>query len=204
MRGRVGGFVNYLELLFSSVDVDVPPITLKVWLISQKKLYVLFLFIHFIFSLLMLLCTLKPLLAHLIIHRSQQYIFFNNFFLLSLFPPSCCFSQTIIPNLTSYSIYIVYVQAASLSTYKPHRMLLGSHSASRKVNLMCFFAPLSFVCSTRAHGGLRELENSCEFSVSCESATAAVVLLCRVLHSWGILLDSRRMRISGIAMEWRR
>lgn len=107
------------------------------------------------------------------IAASNIYMFFNNF-LLSLFPPSCCFSQTIIPNLTSYSIYIVYVQAASLSTYKPHRMLLGSHSASRKVNLMFFFAPLCCVCSTRAHGGLRELENSCEFSVSCESATAAM------------------------------
>lgn len=63
---------------------------------------------------------------------------------------SVVFSQTIIPNLTSYSVYIVNIQAASLSTYKSHRMLLGSHSASRKVNLMfflfCFFAHNADCC----------------------------------------------------------
>lgn len=136
--------------------------------------------------------------------RSQQYIYFFNNFLLFLFPPSCCFSQTIIPNLTSYSIYIVYVQAASLSTYKPHRMLLGSHSASRKVNLMCFFAPLFCVfhsSSWWSEGVGKFMWVFCElWECHCYCCCA----LCRVLHSWGILLDSRRMRISGIGMEWRR
>lgn len=127
----------------------------------------LFLFIHFIFFASLShfhhpSCTANNFLL---------FLFFNNFL--------CCFSQTIIPNLTSYSIYIVSVQAASLSTYKPHRMLLGSHSPSRKVNLMFLFS--SFVpCPGLLWSGR---ENSCEFSVSCKRGALFRVLL-------RILLDS--------------
>lgn len=42
--------------------------------------------------------------------------------------------QIIIQNLTTYNVYTVNVQAASSSIINPRRILLGSHSASRKVS----------------------------------------------------------------------
>ncbi|XP_070493823.1 putative receptor-type tyrosine-protein phosphatase mosPTP-1 [Chironomus tepperi] len=41
----------------------------------------------------------------------------------------------IIQNLTTYNVYTVNVQAASSSIINPRRILLGSHSASRKITL---------------------------------------------------------------------
>jgi hypothetical protein len=43
--------------------------------------------------------------------------------------------QIIIQNLTTYTMYTVNVQAASLSVINPRRILLGLHSASRKVSI---------------------------------------------------------------------
>ena len=59
--------------------------------------------------------------------KSFLFISFSLFFFLSS-------AQTIIPNLTTYSVYTVNVQAATLSAINSRRILLGSHSASRKVN----------------------------------------------------------------------
>lgn len=59
--------------------------------------------------------------------KSFLFISFSLFFSLSS-------AQTIIPNLTTYSVYTVNVQAATLSAINSRRILLGSHSASRKVN----------------------------------------------------------------------
>lgn len=42
--------------------------------------------------------------------------------------------QIIIQNLSTYTMYTVNVQAASLSVINPRRILLGLHSASRKVS----------------------------------------------------------------------
>lgn len=67
-------------------------------------------------------------------------------FLFVLFP----LVQIIIQNLTTYSVYTVNVQAASLSAINPRRILLGLHSTSRKVNAPLFaFAPF-FVSSPLA------------------------------------------------------
>lgn len=65
-----------------------------------------------------------------------------NSLLLVLFIFSC-FVQIIIQNLTTYSVYSVNVQAASLSAINPRRILLGLHSASRKVNAPFLYSEAS-------------------------------------------------------------
>lgn len=64
--------------------------------------------------------------------KSSFCAFSFTFFSLFLFFSS---TQIIIQNLTTYSVYAVNVQAASLSAINPRRILLGLHSASRKVNV---------------------------------------------------------------------
>lgn len=72
-------------------------------------------------------------------------------FLFVLFSPV----QIIIQNLTTYSVYTVNVQAASLSAINPRRILLGLHSTSRKVNapLFAFHPSLGSLLSC-SHGGI--------------------------------------------------
>ena len=59
---------------------------------------------------------------------------FSFFFLCFLAFSRVLILQIIIQNLTTYSIYTVNVQAASSSIINPRRILLGSHSTSRKVS----------------------------------------------------------------------
>lgn len=67
------------------------------------------------------------------------FVYFPLFLFLSLSPST----QIIIQNLTTYSVYTVNVQAASLSAINPRRILLGLHSASRKVNVKKAIPPTS-------------------------------------------------------------
>ena len=76
--------------------------------------------------------------------KKKSYFHFFMFFLFIFFSSLV---QIIIQNLTTYSVYTVNVQAASLSAINPRRVLLGSHSTSRKVNVLffCLLVPSHWV-----------------------------------------------------------
>lgn len=102
-----------------------------------------------------------------------------NWFFLFLFP--CFFSyldvQIIIQNLTTYNVYTVNVQAASSSIINPRRILLGSHSASRKV---------SHTYVQQEYEFLIHLQELCSCSCVCEKA---LILIFYTTTTAGIYIE---------------